>query len=261
MRLSLYQLDAFTDTQFTGNPAAVCPLPAWLDDATLQRIAAENNLSETAFCVGDDGNYALRWFTPRVEVDLCGHATLATAQVVFDRLAPQLSTVRFQTRSGELIVHRDDAQLTMDFPAQSPRPCAVPEQLVTALGVEPGEVLAAADYLVVLESAEQVQALQPDFALLKKLPLRGVIVTAPGDDCDFVSRFFAPKVGIDEDPVTGSAHCALTPYWAERMQKRNLQARQVSPRGGVLQCELRGERVVMIGSCVVYLEGTITLPD
>jgi len=260
MQLPLLQLDAFTDTLFSGNPAAVCPLPAWLDDATMQRIAAENNLSETAFFVGTDGYYALRWFTPQVEVDLCGHATLAAAQVVFDRLEPALLSLRFQTRSGELVVRRDDELLTMDFPSQPPLACTVPEALVAGLGVQPQEVLAAADFMVVLESAAQVEALQPDLALFKALPRRGVIVTAPGDDSDFVSRFFAPKVGIDEDPVTGSAHCTLAPYWSERLQKDFMSARQLSARGGTLWCAVRGERVEISGRCIPYREGVINLP-
>lgn len=260
MDLKLFQLDAFTDTLFAGNPAAVCPLAAWLDETTMQSIAAENNLSETAFFVGGAGRYELRWFTPLAEVDLCGHATLATAQVIFDHLEPNLETIYFQTRSGELVVCRDGALLTMDFPTQPPQPCEVPEALLAALGVEPVEVLASADYLVVLERAEQIRALQPDLALLKQLPLRGVIVTAPGEDCDFVSRFFAPKVGIDEDPVTGSAHCVLTPYWAGRLNRQVLVARQLSSRGGKLRCRLRGDRVALSGSCVPYFEGTIRIP-
>lgn len=258
MRLPLFQLDAFTDRPFAGNAAAVCPLPRWIDDSLMQAIAAENNLSETAFFIGARGSYDLRWFTPVTEVDLCGHATLASGFVVLNELEPDLDEVKFQTRSGELFVRRSGDELTMDFPSQPPGPCVVPAELVQGLGVDPVEVLASEDFLVVLENEDAVKSITPDFNLLRKLPLRGVIVTAPGTlSYDFVSRFFGPKVGIEEDPVTGSAHCALTPYWAEKLQKSEIIARQVSARGGTLRCSLRDGRVALWGKCVKYFEGEI----
>src|SRR5688572_31978080 len=217
MNIPLYQVDAFTDRVFHGNPAAVCPLREWLPEAVLQAIAAENNLAETAFFTGAGGEYALRWFTPVAEVDLCGHATLASAFVIFQFLEPHLERLVFDSRSGPLAVARDGEALTMDFPVLAPEPINPPEALVAALGVEPVEVLASADYLVRLRSEAEVRALQPDIAALARLDRRGVIVTAPGEEHDFVSRFFAPRYGIPEDPVTGSAHCILAPYWAERL--------------------------------------------
>jgi PhzF family phenazine biosynthesis protein len=258
LRLPLFQLDAFTDKPFAGNPAAVCPLPRWIDDYLMQAIAAENNLSETAFFVGANGSYDLRWFTPVTEVDLCGHATLASGYVVLNELEPDLDEVKFQTRSGKLSVRRSEHGLTVDFPSQPPGPCSIPMELIQGLGIEPVEVLASEDFVVVLDSEAAVRALTPDFNLLRKLPLRGVIVTAPGMlECDFVSRFFGPKIGIEEDPVTGSAHCALTPYWAEKLQKPELIARQLSKRGGMLRCSLGDGRVRLSGTCVKYFEGEI----
>jgi PhzF family phenazine biosynthesis protein len=262
MRIPIYQVDAFTDRRFAGNPAAVCPLEAWLPDATLQAIAAENNLSETAFFVPADGGYELRWFTPRTEVDLCGHATLATGHVIFRFLEPELRQVTFRTRrAGVLAVSRQGDGLAMDFPARPAERVATPAGLAAALGAEPAEVLALSrDYLAVFDGAEQVEALRPDFAALSRLDRFAVIVTAPGDGgADFVSRFFAPALGIDEDPVTGSAHCTLAPYWAGRLGKRRLRARQVSARGGDLDCELKGDRVVLAGQAALYLEGWITV--
>jgi phenazine biosynthesis protein PhzF family len=258
MELPLYQLDAFADRLFSGNPAAVCPLPAWLPDATLQAIAAENNLSETAFFTRDDAGLRIRWFTPVCEVALCGHATLAAAWVYF-HLTSQHDRVVFNSMSGPLTVSRAGELLSLNFPATPPAPMATPPQLAAALGVAPLEVLAAADWLVLLDNAAQVRALRPDMALLRQLDRRGVIVTARGEDCDFVSRFFAPNYGIDEDPVTGSAHTQLTPYWADRLGKLTLQARQLSARGGALHCELRGDRVLISGRVVPYLAGTVTL--
>jgi PhzF family phenazine biosynthesis protein len=258
MKLPLFQLDTFTDKPFAGNAAAVCPLPRWIDDSLMQAIAAENNLPETAFFVGARGSYHLRWFTPVTEVDLCGHGTLASGFVVLNELERDRDEVKFQTRCGELAVRRSDDGLAMDLPSQPPRPCAVPPELIQGLGVDPVEVLASEDFLVVLENEDAVRAITPDFNLLRKLPLRGVIVTAPGlVEYDFVSRFFGPKVGVDEDPVTGSAHCVLTPYWAGKLQKSEMIARQVSARGGILRCSLGDGRVALSGKCVKYLAGEI----
>lgn len=259
MQLPIYQIDAFTSRVFGGNPAAVVPLATWLPDAVMQSIAAENNLAETAFFVARDDHYELRWFTPKVEVDLCGHATLATAHLLFSRLTPDAQRVRFTTKSGWLAVSRDGSRLALDFPSRPPVACPVPEELIAALGVQPAAVLAARDYFVVLRSAEAVRALSPDMTRLAALDRFAVIVTAPGDDCDFVSRFFAPAQGIPEDPVTGSAHCTLIPYWSRRLGKISLLGRQLSERGGELFCEDLGERVAIAGHAVLYLEGTIHL--
>lgn len=257
MQLSIYQVDAFANRLFAGNPAAVCPLEAWLPDATMQAIAAENNLSETAFFVPRGDDYDLRWFTPTLETDLCGHATQASGFVVMNRLAPQKSTVRFHTRSGPLMVTRRGDQFAIDLPAQAPSPCAMAPQFVAALGRKPAEILAAKKYLALYDSEADVAALAPDTATLRDIDRDGVIVSAPGRDCDFVSRYFAPHAGIPEDPVTGSAHSTLVPYWAKRLGKTRLHARQISQRGGELFCELRGDRVVMAGRVALYLEGNI----
>ena len=266
MRLPLYQIDAFvTDHPFSGNPAAVCPLTAWLPEDAMQAIAAENNLSETAFFVPEGDGYRLRWFTPTTEVDLCGHATLASAYVVFRWLQPGGEAVQFRTeKAGVLTVSRDGELLALDFPARPPMPCAVPAALAAALGKAPRKVLAARDYLAVYDSADDVAALAPDFAALAALDRFAVIVTAPGSDrgeggVDFVSRFFAPARGVDEDPVTGSSHCTLIPYWAARLGKERLEARQLSRRGGALSCRLAAARVRIAGRALLYLEGTITI--
>lgn len=259
MRIPIYQIDAFTDRLFAGNPAAVCSLENWLPDDKLQAIAAENNLSETAFLVARGEDYELRWFTPAVEVDLCGHATLASAYVVFRYLRPSAEVVAFETRSGRLVVRRQGDWLEMDFPARPPVPCEAPQGLILALGASPQEVWKSRDYLAVYETEEQVRELEPDISALARVEMFAVIVTAPGRDADFVSRFFAPASGVPEDPVTGSAHCTLAPYWAARLGKTTLHARQVSRRGGELICELRGERVILRGQAVRYLEGVIHL--
>ncbi len=263
-RIPLHQVDAFTDRPFAGNPAAVCPLEAWLPDETLQAIAAENNLSETAFFVPRDGEpdaYDLRWFTPAAEVPLCGHATLASAHVLFER-DPALACVRFQTReSGPLEVTRDGDLLAMDFPSAPPGPCDPPDGLIDALGEPPDELLKGTHYYMAVYGREaDVAALAPDFPAVARAGAE-VIVTAPGDaaDLDFVSRFFAPSLGIDEDPVTGSAHCTLTPYWAKRLGKSKLRARQISARGGDVFCEDRGERVLLCGSAVTVIIGELKL--
>ncbi len=259
MRIPLYQIDAFTGRLFRGNPAAVCPLEERLEDEQMQAIAAENNLSETAFFVRRGEGYQLRWFTPKVEVDLCGHATLASAFVILNYLEPAREEVRFETRSGELVVRRNGDLLAMDFPAREPWRCECPVALSQALGKPPLEVWEARDYMAVYESEDEVRALAPDMDALVVVGHFAVIVTAPGRETDFVSRFFAPAAGVAEDPVTGSAHCTLVPYWARRLGKTQLQARQVSARGGELVCEYRGERVTIAGRAVRYLEGTIYL--
>jgi len=260
MRLPLYQVDAFTDRLFGGNPAAICPLEAWLPDATMQAIAAENNLSETAFFVREGGDYALRWFTPNVEVDLCGHATLASGYVVMRFLEPERQSVSFRTmKAGTLVVTRRADMLVMDFPARPAAPCAPPPGLLAALGGATRDVLRARDHLVVYDSAAEIAALTPDLAALAAVEdCWAAIVTAPGDaGVDFVSRFFAPRQGVPEDPVTGSSHCTLTPYWAKRLGKTTLEARQLSRRGGALSCTLDGDRVRIAGRAVLYLQGQI----
>jgi PhzF family phenazine biosynthesis protein len=259
MNIPIYQIDAFSNRVFAGNPAGVCPLEEWLEDSVLQAIAQENNLSETAFFVTEENGYHIRWFTPVAEVDLCGHATLATAFVIFNYLEPSLSEVNFSSRSGKLTVVRENELLSMDFPSQPPLPCEAHKELVNGLRREPIEVLCSKDYFVLFSSEKQIRELNPDMGILKKLDLRGVIVTAKGNKVDFVSRFFAPKFGIDEDPVTGSAHCALTPYWANKLKKKNLHAHQVSQRGGELFCKDCGDRVKISGRAVKFMEGSIAI--
>jgi PhzF family phenazine biosynthesis protein len=256
--LPLYQVDAFTGQRFRGNPAAVCPLQEWLSDALLQAIASENNLSETAFFVPHEGGFELRWFTPVAEVELCGHATLATAWVLFERLGQESESIVFRTQSGPLTVVRAGSRLRMDFPASPATVVAASAPLTEALGTDSADAWAAErDYLVVLESEQHVRALRPDYVRLADLDLPGMIVTAPGDDVDFVSRFFAPALGVPEDPVTGSAHCTLVPYWSRRLGKDALHARQISARGGELFCVDRGDRIEIAGECVLYFEGSI----
>lgn len=259
MKFKQYQVDAFATRVFEGNPAAVCPLDSWLDDRLLQAIANENNLSETAFFVPTERGFHLRWFTPVAEVDLCGHATLATAHVLFEILGFPGKQIVFQTKSGELVVESEAGLLRMNFPARPPQLCSIPDALVDGLGRSPQEVWAANDYIAVFESEEIVRSIVPYFAKLQELDLRGVIVTAPGKDVDFVSRFFAPKIGIAEDPVTGAAHCELTPYWAQRLGKNTFEARQVSARGGRLSCQLQGNRVILAGQAVTFMVAEIDL--
>ena len=261
MKLPYFEVAAFTTNAFGGNPAGVCPLAAWLPDRVLQGIAANNNLPETAFVVPRGGDFDLRWFTPTVEIDLCGHATLAAAAVLFNECGRQGSEVRFHSRSGGLTVIRDGELFTLDFPARPPGPCDTPEALGRGLGGKPREVFKARDYLALYASEAEVRALQPDFAALKGLDCLGIIVTAPGTDTDFVSRFFAPRAGVNEDPVTGSAHCTLIPFWAARLGKTKLSARQVSARGGELFCELVADRVLIGGKAMLYLRGEIDIED
>ncbi len=258
MKLPIYQVDAFASGVFTGNPAAVVPLEGWLDDGTLQKIATENNLSETAFFVGGSGEYHIRWMTPTSEVDLCGHATLASGWVVFNRLDPRRREVSFRSKSGVLRVVAQGERLALDFPARPPVPADGSLGAVAdALGRRPAALLAARDSLAVYEGEDEVRRLRPDMAKTAALDRMAVIATAPGSGCDFVSRFFGPGVGVPEDPVTGSAHCTLVPYWSKRLGKARLFARQVSARGGELWCEQRGERVSVAGRAVPFLEGTI----
>jgi PhzF family phenazine biosynthesis protein len=260
MNVPIYQVDAFSSKLFGGNPAAICPLDHWLPNATLQSIAAENNVSETAYYIPKNGGFHIRWFTPGVEVDLCGHATLASAHVIMDiRREVTGGRVSFESKSGELIVTRQDDLYALDFPARPPIETKFDNKLFEALGAQPKMVLGARDYLCVFETEAEVRALKPDMQKLAAIDRFATIVTAPGTDCDFVSRFFAPAKGVPEDPVTGSAHCTLTPYWATRLGKSKLFARQVSPRGGELWCEHRGDRVTIAGRAVKYLEGTIVV--
>lgn len=261
MRIPIFQLDAFTSRQFAGNPAAVMPIDHFLDDALLQSIAAENNLAETAFLVPEGSDYRLRWFTPTVEVPLCGHATLASAAVIMERLEPGRRQVTFHSTSGPLTVTRTDGGYVMNFPARFSQTISVPPGLREALGLDPVDVAVDAfNYLVLLESAQVVRKLTPDLAAIACMDRAGVIVTAPGDsDYDFVSRYFAPAKGIPEDPVTGGAHCALTPYWANRLNKTSFRAFQASRRGGEVLCRMVGDRIELEGSCAFYLEGVVEL--
>ncbi len=261
MRVPFFQVDAFSGRVFGGNPAAVCLLDSWLDDDVLQDIAAENNLSETAFLVpASPGIYDLRWFTPTMEIDLCGHATLASAFVLFRYYDQDKRVLKFQTAGGALSVERSGDLLSMDFPATPPVETTPPEILAEALGVEASHVLGSRDLLAVFESENEIRAMQPDFDRLKEIKSHfGVIVTAPGEDSDFVSRFFAPNAGINEDPVTGSAHCTLIPYWAERLGKNKLHAYQLSSRKGELFCEHLGDRVRISGHAALFARGEIYL--
>jgi len=259
MKIKKYQVDAFANNVFEGNPAAVCPLNQWLTDEVMQHIAMEHNLSETAFFVNKGNYFEIRWFAPEAEVDLCGHATLATAHVLFEHLQVKKEEIIFQCARGKLSVKKLDNLLQMDFPSTIGRKVKAPAKLLEALALEaqPIDVFKADDYMLVVDNQEQVEQLEPDFSLLKKINTRGIIVTAPGNIVDFVSRFFAPAVGIDEDPVTGSAHTMMVPYWAEKLNKVKLSAQQLSPRGGKLQCTHLGKRTLLGGSAVTYSIGEI----
>lgn len=262
MKIPIYQIDAFTNKLFRGNPAAVCPLEEWLPDDTLQNIAIENNLAETAFFTKlDDHSYHLRWFTPEIEMDLCGHATLASAYVIFEELDFQHETIIFETLSGQLSVKKEAGLLELNFPSRVPVEASLPPIISNALNIQPKHVLKARDFVLVYESEEDIKNIKPDIALLNTFNLDpgGIIITAPGHDVDFVSRFFTPQAAIFEDPVTGSAHCSLISYWADRLNKTSLLAQQLSERGGELFCELVGDRVNIRGNAVLYMKGNINL--
>ena len=258
-QLEIFQVDAFSNKTFGGNPAAVCPLEDWLPDETLQNIALENNLSETAFFVPTDKGFHLRWFTPTVEVDLCGHATLATAFVIFDQLDYEQDIITFETRSGDLHVHKKPHGLMMDFPVWTYERAAPPAILEEALGHKPDAVFSGHDWIAYYEDPELIKKIEPNMDTLAQFEdARAVIVTAEGKgEIDFISRFFGPRVGVPEDPVTGSAHCILTPFWADKLDKTSLRAYQASARGGNLLCELKGERVEITGQAVLYMKGTV----
>ena len=260
MKLQIFQVDAFTSQAFGGNPAAVVPLESWLPEHTMKAIAAENNLSETAFFVKEGDRYHIRWFTPTIEVNLCGHATLATSHVIFNELKLEDAFIPFHSdRSGDLGVEKHGDKLVLDFPAYPLEMIEHSDELARAVGITPAEVWESQGNMVFLraENEEEVRGLDPDMHALAQLKYDEVIVTAPGDDCDFASRMFAPRIGIPEDPVTGAIHCTLIPYWAERLSKHELFARQVSKRGGELFCELNGDRVRIGGNAVTYLKGEI----
>lgn len=263
MKHEIFQIDAFASELFTGNPAAVVPLDTWLDDKLLQSIAVENNLSETAYIVATSGaetDYHIRWFTPGAEVRLCGHATLASAHTLWNHLGFTKDRIVFDSLSGSLTVSRDADLIQLDFPSVPMSSCEPSGELIKALGAKPIECLSGRDVLCLFESESDVQNLRPDYADLAAIPDgRAVMVTAPGSRSDFVSRFFAPRVGVNEDPVTGSAHCAMTPFWAERLGKTRMKALQLSARGGELECELAGDRVLLRGRAVTYLTGTIEI--
>jgi PhzF family phenazine biosynthesis protein len=258
--MKYFVVDAFAEKVFEGNPAGVCIMEDWISDELMQNIAMENNLSETAFAVRQGANYRLRWFTPGGEINLCGHATLATAYIIFNFYEKQLETVKFETMSGELIVNKKDDLYELDFPVVSSEEIPLTEQMIDALGVVPKETFLNRDLVFVLESEEEVRKLTPDFAKLEKLPEGvGVCVTAKGSEYDFVSRGFFPKLKINEDPVTGSLHCCLVPYWSEKLGKQELMARQVSSRGGTLYCKLDDTRVKMAGRAVLYSEAELNI--
>jgi PhzF family phenazine biosynthesis protein len=261
MTIPYYEVLAFTDRLFAGNPAGICILNEWLPDQLLQKIAAENNLAETAFFIDRGSFFDIRWMTPTVEMDLCGHATLGSAHVIFQHLGRPGDSVTFQSHSaGELRVDRRENRFVLDFPSRPAEACEAPAKLAEGLGAQPREVFKGRDYLAVFEREADVAKISPVFDIVAELEVNGVVVTAPGDKCDFVSRYFAPRVGVPEDPVTGSVHCALIPYWSKRLGKTKLHARQLSARGGELFCEDRGERVGIGGTAVTYVEGTVNLP-
>lgn len=261
MEIPIYQVDAFTHKIFAGNPAAVCPLPHWLDDDVLLNIAMENNLAETAFFIPQGGGFHLRWFTPEIEMDLCGHATLASSHVIFKHLAFAGSEIKFTSKSGTLIVTRQGDQLTMDFPSRPPLPSELPDIIQKGISISPKKVLKARDYVLVYDNEQDVHNLIADPNILKGINLDpgGIIVTAKSNEVDFVSRFFTPGASVFEDPVTGSAHCSLVPYWSEQLNKTELEARQVSQRGGHLKCRLEGDRVFISGYAQTFMAGKIFL--
>jgi len=259
MKLPVYHINAFASELLKGNPAAVCPLEEWLSDDIMQKIAFENNLSETAFFVPKNSGFHIRWFSPTNEVDLCGHATLASAYVLFNILDYNQNIIEFDSKSGLLKVIKDDDNLILNFPAQAPTPCDTPQEIINALNITPIECLKSQDLIVVLNDENDVQNVDPDFEELKKIDLRGVIVTAQSKTCDFVARYFFPGIGIQEDPVTGSAYTQLAPYWASKLGKNLFHAKQLSARGGELICELFNDRVLISGKAVKYMEGEINI--
>jgi PhzF family phenazine biosynthesis protein len=259
MKIPLYHIDAFTDQLFRGNPAAVCPLEDWPEDIILQKIATENNLSETAFFVKTEDHYKLRWFTPKIEVDLCGHGTLASAFVIFTYMSSEIEKINFHTKSGILTVEKQNDLISMDFPSRKPEPVDCPPELSEGLGYNPTETLKARDYYAVFDNPDMIISIKPDFNVLERLETLGICITAKGNDVDFVSRFFAPRAGILEDPVTGSAHSSLIPFWAERLNKKTLHALQMSERGGELFCQDLGDRVVIAGKARTYSIGVIQI--
>jgi PhzF family phenazine biosynthesis protein len=261
MKLTIYQVDAFAEKVFEGNPAAVVPLQDWIEDELMQKIAMENNLSETAFFVKTDSGYHIRWFTPEFEIDLCGHATLASAYIIKNFAEPHLAEINFTTqKAGSLAATAKDGMYTLNFPSRMPQTCNTPGQLLKSLNIKTAvEVLKSRDYFVVLPNEDAVKNIEPDFSLMKELDTIGVIVTAKGQSADVVSRCFYPGLGIQEDPVTGSAHCNIVPYWSEKLNNTKLFCKQLSQRGGNLHCELEGDRVLMSGKCVLYLQGEINI--
>ena len=260
MKLLIFQADAFASSLYKGNPAAVVPLTQWLAGSTMQQIAAENNLSETAFYIEEDNHFYIRWFTPKAEVNLCGHATLATAHVLFNELNFQGDLLLFNSKSGMLTVRKSQDKLQLDFPADFVQPIELVPVFTDALGIAPiAAFKGRTDYLLLFESEEMIQNIKPNFHLLQQTDARGIIVTAAGKEVDFVSRFFAPRVGVDEDPVTGSAHTSLVPFWAEKLHKTEMTALQLSERGGQLWCALAGDRVLIAGKAVTYLRGEIEI--
>jgi PhzF family phenazine biosynthesis protein len=262
MKIPIYQVDAFTDQVFGGNPAAVCPLESWLPTETMKKIAMENSVAETAFFIPLDHGFHIRWFTPEFEMDLCGHATLATAHVLMQHLGYKNPKIKFQSNSGELSVTINNDLLTLDFPTRMPKPADAPQIILDGIKEKPLEVLKARDYVLVYKDEETIRCIEPNVGLLNQINIDpgGIIVTAPGKDVDFVSRFFTPQASIFEDPVTGSAHCSLIPFWSQRLGKEELTALQISPRVGKLSCKNAGERVLISGNAITYLEGFITIP-
>jgi len=259
MELTLYQIDAFANKPFEGNPAAICPLDEWLSDELMQSIATENNLSETAYFVKNNNGYHIRWFTPAHEVNLCGHATLASAYVIFNILESKEQEITFESKSGLLTVKKNNNWLQMDFPSQPPVRCEIPQQILEAFDETPVECLKSEDFIVVFENEETILNSKPKLSLLSELDLRGVAITSKSKKYDFVTRFFAPKYGINEDPVTGSAFTQLIPYWSNKLNKNSLNAKQVSNRGGEVECIHSGERVTISGKAVKYMVGTIEI--
>jgi PhzF family phenazine biosynthesis protein len=258
MKIPLFQIDAFADRLFHGNPASVCPLEQWIPDSLMQQIAMENNQAETAFFVRNRQSFEIRWFTPTVEVELCGHATLAAAFVIFNFMQFRGEVVKFSSRSGPLSVTREGGFLTLDFPVDRPVPAAAPDNLIAGIGLRPSEILKGkTDFLLVFSTEEEIKNLDPDMSLISKAEARGIITTAPGYEADFVSRFFAPQSGIPEDPVTGSAHTTLTPFWAARLGRNELTAMQLSKRRGWLKCRLAGDRVLISGQARAYMAGEV----